>query len=524
MILCFIFSVSLTASKGKSLVFSEEEFLKSATIAEKCRHDKGEKSAVSGSQSPHTSSERTDDMVLLRHRSKHKSKHRSKSTETNSTVPLVQKRRKTKIPRDDATEDGAERSSSRSKKAQSVIWDIEKDDGVLPMESSSVLTSKTNTVLLNIRQEQWLPEFSSNKRGVFDAQVQELSVQQKDVIDGNDMTQHSVIEKEQDTSSSTSSICPSESPSQVVYAHRSGIQPQEDIVSKYFARTPSLRAHPSGKTTQESHTNLDVAAVPLSSEEKEADSVDLDYKKEPARAGENCDGPRVETIHRNTQPPLKDIVNGSDWLLSDPILSPNFNRDRNCGAELFHLDGLEEIQSDFDFHNALSDKSGGLDREEGFYLAGDSDLNDRLSIFEDGLCGQPLAEDDEGYEYDYPISHSQAYVENVEEAHNQPIPLPSLTEWDCRSIQTISECNDVSDILLNRISSPSIGSSGLIFNSVGDGSDDLTTDPFLRFDEGRCLLLGVNGLHRNKDSDSYLGTVESDVARRLVGHWMPQKY
>lgn len=463
-------------------------------------------------------------MVLLRHRSKHKSKHRSKSTETNSTVPLVQKRRKTKIPRDDATEDGAERSSSRSKKAQSVIWDIEKDDGVLPMESSSVLTSKTNTVLLNIRQEQWLPEFSSNKRGVFDAQVQELSVQQKDVIDGNDMTQHSVIEKEQDTSSSTSSICPSESPSQVVYAHRSGIQPQEDIVSKYFARTPSLRAHPSGKTTQESHTNLDVAAVPLSSEEKEADSVDLDYKKEPARAGENCDGLRVETIHRNTQPPLKDIVNGSDWLLSDPILSPNFNRDRNCGAELFHLDGLEEIQSDFDFHNALSDKSGGLDREEGFYLAGDSDLNDRLSIFEDGLCGQPLAEDDEGYEYDYPISHSQAYVENVEEAHNQPIPLPSLTEWDCRSIQTISECNDVSDILLNRISSPSIGSSGLIFNSVGDGSDDLTTDPFLRFDEGRCLLLGVNGLHRNKDSDSYLGTVESDVARRLVGHWMPQKY
>jgi len=501
----FMFPVLMTAFKDRNLVFSEEEFLKSATAAGKCRHGQEKEPAPSGSQPSHTSSEGTDDVIILRQMSKRRT---LQSARTNSAAPLTQQRRKAKVLQNDATEDEVE-SSSRSKNAQSVIWDIEKEDGVLPAESSSVLTqgSKTNSILLNIHQERWLPGYTK-ERGVTDAQVQESSVQQKNTVDGNDMFQHSVAEQE--TPSSISSVRPSESPSQVVYAQNPGAPPGKDIVSKYFNRTSSF-----GETTQTPHANLAASGV-LPNEGKQAGSLDLDYK---SHADGNCNRLEGEEIHRNAEFHLKDVEIGSDWLLSDPVLSPASHRDRDRGAELFHLDELEDIQSDFDFENVFPREPDGLDREAEIYLAGDSKLDppqDPLSLFEVDLCGQhPVEEINyEGYEYDYPICHSDIHVGNVEEEHGQPIPL---REWDCH---TFGECNDGSSILSDRTSPSSIESSEPILSSVGNGFDDLAAGPLLRFDEGRCLLLGANGLCESKD----LSTIESDVARRLARHWVPQRY
>ena len=500
--LIFMFPVSMTAFKDKNLVFSEEEFLKSTTAAGKCRHGQGKEPAPSGSQSSHTSSEGTDDVIILRQMSERRT---LQSAQTNSTAPLAQKRRKAKVLQNAATEDEAE-NSSRSKNAQSVIWDIEKEDGVLPAESSSVLTrgSKTNTVLLNIHQERWLPE----ERGVTDAKVQESSVQQKNTVDGNDMFQHSVAEQE--APSSISSVCPSESPSQVAYVQNPDVPPGKDIVSKYFNRTSSF-----GETTQKPHANLAASGV-LPNEGRQAGSLDLDYKSHTDGNYNRLEG---EEIHRNTKSHLKDVGVGSDWLLSDPVLSPTSNRDRDRGAELFHLDELEDIQSDFDFEDVLPREPDGLDREEEIYLAGDPELDppqDPLSLFEADLCSRHPVEgvDYEGYEYDYSNCHSDIHVGNVEETHGQPIPL---REWDCH---TFGECNDGSSILSDRTSPLSIGSSEPILSSVGNGFDDLAAGPLLRFDEGRCLLLGASGLCESKD----LSTIESDVARRLTRHWVPQRY
>jgi len=502
----FMFPVSMTAFKDKNLAFSEEEFLKSATAAGNCRHSQGKKPAPSGSQSSHTSSEDTDGMIILRRMSKRRT---LQSARTNSTAPLAQKQRKAKILQNDATKDETE-SSPRSKNAQSVIWDIEKEDGVLPGESSSVLTrgSKTSTVLLNIQQERWLPEYTK-ERGVTDAQVQESSVQQDNTVDDNDMVQHSVAEQE--TPSSISSVCPSESPSQVIYAQDPGVQPGKDIVSKYFNRSSSF-----GDTSQKPHANLAsnlVVSGVLPNEGKQAGSIDLDYK---SHAGGNYNRLEGEEIHKNAKFHLKDVGVGSDWLLSDPILSPASNRDRDRGAELFLLDDLEDIQSDFDFENVFPREPDGLNREEEIYLAGDPELDppqDPLSMFEVDLCGQHPVEGViyEGYEYDYPICHSDVHVGDVKEAHSQSIPL---RERDCH---TFGECNDGSSVLSDH-TSPS--SSEPILSSVGNDFDDLAAGPLLRFDEGRCLLLGASGLWESKD----LSTIESDVARRLVRHWVPQRY
>jgi len=499
----FMFPVSITAFKDKNLVFSEEEFLKSATATGRCHHDQGKEPDPSRSQSSHMSSEGTEDMVILRRISKRRT---LQSARTNSTAPLAQKRRKTKILQNDVTEDEAE-SSSRSENAQSVIWDIEKEDGVLPVESSSVLTrgSKTNTVLLNIRHERWLPKFTKGK-GITD---QESSIQQQDTTDHNHMFQHSVVEQE--TPSSVPSVCPSESPSQGVYVQNPG----KDIVSKYFTRTSSLRAHAFGETIQKPHADLAVSGV-LPNEGRQTGSINLDHKPHIDR---NCNRPEGEEIHRNLAFHLKGVGIGSDWLFSDPVLSPTSNRDRDRGAELFHLDELEDVQSDFDFENIFPSVPDGLDREEESYLAQDIGLDppqDPLSMFEADLCGQHPVEgvNHEGYEYEYPICGSDVHVGNVEEAHGQPIPL---REWDCH---TFGDCNDGSSILSDRTSPSSIGSSESILSSVGNGFDGFAAGPLLRFDEGRCLLLGTSGLCENKD----LSTIESDVARHLVRHWVPQRY
>ncbi|KAF5363497.1 hypothetical protein D9756_000695 [Leucocoprinus leucothites] len=512
--------VGRSKQKGKNLAFSEEEFLKSATRER--RHGKEQRSS-SSSQSSNSSFERSDDGGPLRQKPKGRT---SQPSEADTEAALVQRRKKIKPlpaePTNDMTEQISLYSPSKGK-AQSITWDIEKDDSVLPTDSS-VLTRgrKPSTILLNVTQKQWTSDLPLDTNKV--SGVKESSAQQQDIT--------KVSREEQSSPSLISSVRPSESPSQVAHAPAAGVGPQEGMVSKYFADALSPQARSTGEFDTEKPVNAAMSVITLLDPAYERPGISpVDFGEQRAgvlQTTTDCEQLPSEIALQDTglaqgiQRPL--THDGLDWLLSDPISM--IDEGLNRGPENFDITELSEAHSD-----VSPDGPVVLQEEELFLLYENFQFDSEYDHFPTpgkDFCDEFLLEKvyPDIYDHDHPLFQSEVYEQgHAPTGSGQALPFQDLTrdgdspfgEFDDTSY--FSDC--VSSLSNDSIELLPSGSPG----GATPRSAFLTgrSPPLLRFNEGHCLL-SANAISFREVVNSSLDSAEADVARRLAGHWAPQRY
>jgi hypothetical protein len=404
------------------------------------------------------------------------------------------------------------RSCSPSEDAQSIVWDIEKDSGILPTDSSSVVSRgpEPSTIVLNVAQKQWVPDPPS-LRGEQVSCAQDLTTSRETAADGGVTRVLEPSDKGQNTPSFVSSVRPSESPSQVAPVHEIGLENQQAMVSKYF---PSAQSHPTQRVTEPSLPTV----IPQSpaGELREFTVLNLREKtSEPLQLSTECED--IPVLPENNGM-VEDAENfrkgrtGSDWLFSDLDSVPNNAGD--WGAELFPIQESSEVQ--LECEEGSHDESIG--RQEEFYL-----------------YEEPLDKE----QRDFSTGADVVFLDNLHffpESYDDEIFLPQLGVEEPTRIETARSDNfqesdndpDVDN--LNKLVSLS---DHLSFSSI-DLASEISLDPseeatpaakgrLLQFNEGRFLLYASPAGSWNAQYSS-LVSIEADVARRLVGHWAPHKY
>lgn len=465
---CGLFSSEITPSKGSrnNAIFSESDFLKSAG------KDLGERGATPcSSASDTTSSESSDGQGRLEpespvRRIAHdkpkveaavRTRHKRGGVVTNPLEPVE------KTP-----------STKSSHKPSSVVWDIEKVDGVLPTASSSLvgLGPKPSTLLLNVAQKKWPLEYSHTDG----AQETGLSIEQADPA----AKPPSVV-----------SLRPSESPSQVNHRAVGTGQNLPEGVSRYFSSGPPPQVERDMDSPQDTDRVLQILEETAPAPGAIKSSGSLDYGAElptaldPTQLGFD---PELffsdEVAHYSRR-----NLDGSDWLLNDPFLerystSPPAKDDWAALEDMSVIrieDENEDGPTAFEQVYSLDEEPR---RDSGFSLwLGEDPQPDRYS---EELLGFNECDD-------FP---------NPEQTSDED----SRLDW-----------ND----LIYLESDGSVSDSDLRENiKISQDSRDTERDHLICFDEGRYLLHG----NRIGEAVNNMELVEADVAQSLVGHWKPQKY
>lgn len=404
-----------------------------------------------------------------------------------------------------------ELSSQISENARSIVWDIEKDGGVLPTDSSSLPSHgpKPSTLLMNITQKKWIPDSPRNDRA---PSIQDPLIGQPDVTNG---VSHTPAATEQQRSPSViSSIGPSESPSQAKPVAASGAAKPKETVSKYFISRPH-HSSPQIETPIESPVDKCEAEAPGPSEG--AVAMPQEWRDTTVKsAAPKCEGSESEQEVRADENAAQCLLRGGsdyDWLLSDPM--PGKPLIDGVEDGWFPVEGSVETQSDVE--EPVYDYFTLLDNHV-FYLPQES------SICED----QPPLEDDSPYGH---FSYDGVRVDDIYDDDDR-LPQYRLDSGSLH-MQTFLDPavgdNEADGLdrpfLLDSIDNISVESNSLTGRTSEEslGEVEVSEEAPLQFNEGRSLLLGcVEGpMHK---SELGLESVEADVARRLVGHWAPQKY
>ncbi|KAF9452481.1 hypothetical protein P691DRAFT_772288 [Macrolepiota fuliginosa MF-IS2] len=490
---------------GTSRVFSEAQFLKSTR-----RHEPGNAtSSSSASILSEVSSESIDDQE----QSPKKSKKRNTSAfrshhEEESVIKAGRQRRQTKRAASPRKTSIQESSPQSSKKAQSVVWNIEKAGGALPTDSSSFLTTRPepSTILLNVTQKKWTPDSPCDDAT---SSIQGTS-NQVDIAAA--AARASCLTDGKQSSSIASSIRPSESPSQVLHTLIPDVKKVEESVSKYFtSHIPPLpsQTEPSSKPLvdggdEDAPTQPGVVAL-ASSEDWGDDIIQPIASTNPRRR----EPEQIWVDEDIEQYPLQNR-DDSDWLLSDPM-SRRLQSDN--GADYGWLQGSYEAQSDCEEPIADNAVFADVDEEAFYPLRTPSLCYEQLSLVEgeEDLCGYLPCGSETVVIYD------DVYAQHHRD--DDPSHMQSLLDSDRDS--------DLESPLY-------LGSDGISSEHTGLNEQSLDGSVYdveelelgeapLRFNEGRHLLLGCSdgSLHRPEYDLEY---AEADVARRLVGHWVPQKY
>ncbi|KXN83697.1 hypothetical protein AN958_00838 [Leucoagaricus sp. SymC.cos] len=524
-------------SKGKNSAFSEEQFLKSAGN----RRHSSVQSSTSVFDLSSTSSKHTDDEDPPRHKRKERTQALSTPppSRTGSEVALARKRRKKEgAPREAESKKRPRQGGSYqpSKKAQSVIWDIEKESGVLPTDDSSILSRgpKPSTILLNVARKGWLPDPPQCESAV----TQEPPEQQKASAD-NDTTQRLVSSDEQNSPSLISSVRPSESPSQVALVPETKPEIPAATVSKYFTpiQLPQANAIPESPSREKSDPH--VPSTALRRIDSDSQKADLPTTREETKQ-DLVDAERGDLqelgyldFAEGLIPGLNNGTTGSDWLLSDPISREVLSEPECDMPDSFFL---ERPSNDLIGNQEVAPIESNPGEEDGPYehLEFDAEGTDCLD-----LVGREVFQvgGDFGIPQEYDLQVSQELdfldaceselalpeLEFYEPTHTQTSFAPEFT-GNSSSDRDIGELNETYSLVSDETSPLSTTSSEVsqpeVTNSFRVSKDE---GLFLHFNEGRCLLLS-SGMGRNDRQTTTLEIIEADVAQHLVGHWVPQKY
>lgn len=378
-----------------------------------------------------------------------------------------------------------ELSTSFSGKAQSTVWDIEKDSAVLPTESSPLLSlkSRPSTIFLELAQKKWGSDPLANGD-----QNQKLVIERADTAKVEARGLPSLV----------SSIESSESPSQVSPAANPGSSYAEGIPSDHFlSRSPLRIEHPVDCTEQTEATAPtlgDIIQVPVEAYSPlnhgvERPSSSLDPERQASNLVAPLDEENLQCLQREQD--------GSDWLLSDCLLGRYSSESEAdgwpfvedmLGAQLEGVHGVlaltgEEVvdmlrgSDHYDHYTPLVNEPHGRFLDE-FWCSGEGD------DAPDPGCDRP----------------------EVQMAYDECIRL-------VRDDSTDLESDDGLD---------GTDSGSLKSTLVYDNEDP--SSPLMRFNEGRYLLREYKVDGPACTSWHNLESIEADVARRLIGHWVPQKY
>ncbi|KAF7776220.1 hypothetical protein Agabi119p4_4613 [Agaricus bisporus var. burnettii] len=474
---------SVQAAVGKSkqksfrnnAVFSESAFLKSAG---KDHLKKGGTSC--SSESDTTSSECTDDQDRLERepRVRRVNRNSPKPKAATQSGPVIRQEPDavaTNTPK--ALEQNSSTNSS-PRKASSVVWDIEKDDGVLPMNSSPLasLGPKPSTLLLDVAQKGWTLERS---RTIGNQEV-EPRMEQADLA---------VAAK----SPSVQSIRPSESPSQV---NNPAGQNHPEGVSKYFSLgpPPPVECRPCSPKDTDLLIQIPDATihVPTVSPEVDTSGPPDDGAKGPAGSDvyKLDSEPELFFSEEITQYPRRDLDN-TDWLLSDPFLGG------------YPTSPFGPIEDDWAILEDMLETpiDGGYENDQAALEQMDSPYEE--SPHDGGGHSLWLGEDP------LPDYFSDEFL-----GFNGYDDIPDLEQASDEDIQL--EQNALTDI-------ESDASDSDLREHVELSREDIRnteSDHLICFNEGRYLLHG----YRISGAVNNLEIVEADVAQSLIGHWKPQKY